>query len=465
VNRARWAATFVGLLGTAQILVLTRNGPGIAPDSVDYVAGAMSLAAGRGYSDIANGNPIFTWPPLFSAAMAGVHRLTGLPVVESGRWLNAVTFGGLAATALLVLWEQTGSVLITGMGTTLVLAGTPLVGTAAALLSEPLFCLLVLWCCLALRSSGETGAWPWAAGMLAGLAAITRYAGGFLIPCGALLLAARWRRAAVYAGLGLTPVLAWGWRNWQVVGSFSGPRHPSTQGWAEVLPAVVKVFSRWVVPERVPFGWRAALLAGAVVGGAAMVQRAWRDPETAGRRRRMLGCCLVVTAGYVGAMVAAATQTALPAFNDRYLAPVYVLLVVAGATVLARERKWLRWAALGWCLFPVWRYGTATAAMLREDRNPLEANFNDRRWRESLVWGWVREAGAGKRLYSNAADAIWFHTGVAARSAETGSCPAGEECYLVWFERVTWRMFPAPEALGAREVRRFPEARVYVLAK
>jgi hypothetical protein len=448
----------------AQILALTRNGPGIAPDSVDYVAGAMSLAQGRGYTDIASGNPIFTWPPLFPAAMAVVHRLTGWPVVEAGRWLNAAAFGALAATALLVLWDQTGSVLLTGMATVLVLAGTPLVASAAALLSEPLFCLLVLWCCLALRNSWETGTRPLAAGMLAGLAAMTRYAGGFLAPSGALLLAGRPRRAALYAGMALAPVLAWGWRNAAVVGSFSGPRHPSTQEWGDVLASVVKVLSRWVVPERVPFGWRAALLAVAALGATVLIRRQWRDPGTAARRRWMLACCLVVTAGYVVAMVVAARRTALPAFNDRYLAPVYVLLVVAGATVVASEGRWLRWAVLVWCLFPLWRYGTAAAAMLRDDRNPLEANFNDRRWRESPAWAWARETGTAGKLYSNAADAVWFHTGVSARSLETDPCPAGEECYLLWFDRVTWRRSGArPETLGAREVRRFPDARVYVL--
>ncbi len=482
-RRAQAAALLAGVLGTAQILALTRHGPGIAPDSVDYVAGAMSLAQGRGYTDVVTGDPLFHWPPLFSAAMAALHRVTGVPVVEAGRWLNAVVFGALAAAALLALWEQTGSAAVTAVGTLLVMTATPLTAGAAALLSEPLFCLLILGCAGALRHSLETGNLPWAAAVLAGLAALQRYAGGFLIPCGGLLLLSplgrgAWRarraRAAVFVAVGLAPVLAWGWRNRVVLGSFSGPRHPSTQGWLQVSLPVVKVLSRWVAPERVPLGGRAAILAAVVAGAAVAGWRRWRSRTWDRRQRLTLICCLAVTVAYLGAMVLAALRTAMPAFNDRYLSPVYILLLVIAGSLAAGGKRGVQAALLAWCLFPLSRYAEVTAAMLRDDRNPLEANFNDREWRRSATLAWVRETAAGGRLYSNAADAIWFHTGRVALGVpdpgkRAGVCPEGGECYLVWFDRVQWRTYlPTVAELGGRfrvrELRRFGDGTVYELA-
>ena len=111
---------------------------------------------------------------------------------------------------------------------------------------------------------------------------------------------------------------------------------------------------------------------------------------------------------------------------------------------------------------------------MRDDGNPLEANFNDREWRASATLAWVREAAKGRRMYSNAADAIWFHTGRAALGvpdprASAGVCPAGGECYLVWFDRVPWRTYlPTVAELSGRfqvrEVRRFGDGTVYALA-
>lgn len=112
--------------------------------------------------------------------------------------------------------------------------------------------------------------------------------------------------------------------------------------------------------------------------------------------------------------------------------------------------------------------------MVRDDRNPLEANFNDREWRTSATMAWVREASEERRVYSNAADAIWFHTGRAALGVpdpgkSAGVCPAGGECYLVWFDRVRWRTYlPTVAELSGRfqvrEVRRFRDGTVYALA-
>ena len=165
---------------------------------------------------------------------------------------------------------------------------------------------------------------------------------------------------------------------------------------------------------------RAALLAAATVGAALLWQRMWSDPALTSPQRLTLACFSAVTVAYLGAMVLSATRTALPPFHDRYLAPVYILLVVVigslAAYVLARtnRKRLLQAALLAWSLFPLSRYATVTAAMLRDDSNPLEASFNDRVWRTSATLAWLR-TGGGRRLYSNAADAIWFHTGLVAR--------------------------------------------------
>lgn len=470
------AALAAGGLGMVQILVLTgAGGVGVTPDSVDYLAGAMSLVEGRGYTGVTSGMPISHWPPLFSALLAGMNALLGISFLQAGRYLNAAAFGVMVGITLVALWRLTRSTVWTSAGVFLVLTAASLVGGAAALLTEPLFCLLLLAACVLLERVLATGRMRYAVGLgvVAALAVLQRYIGGFLIPWCAVLLASplverpwgqRVARAAVFVVVASAPATAWGWRNREVSGSFFGMQGHSNRSLRGVTRAVTRVTTRWLAPERMPVAGRAAVLAA--VAGVLV----WMTRRAAlGREERLLLWSLVGT-GSIYMVVVGASSLRLPVtLGERTLSPAWAPLAIAavGAARLVRGRAG-KAAMLVWLVLPAQRYATACAALAREGTNPLGHNYNDRTWRRSASVAWVRDLGKSSVVFSNAYDALWFHTGIVAQATPQGACPAGRDCYLVWYGRVTWRNYlPRPEQLAThfqvREIRRFPDATVYTV--
>jgi len=76
------------------------NRPTYMSDTVTYVEGAQSLAAGEGYAR--GGNPITTWPPGYSLFLSGLVRC-GLDSFVAFKALNVVF--AAAATCLLLVFS------------------------------------------------------------------------------------------------------------------------------------------------------------------------------------------------------------------------------------------------------------------------------------------------------------------------------------------------------------------------
>ncbi len=83
------------------VLLSTRSGAGLSPDSAVYIGPARSLLAGEGLSTVSAGGDYVTmthYPPLFPSLLTGA-GLVGVEPALAARWLNALLFG---ATTLLV---------------------------------------------------------------------------------------------------------------------------------------------------------------------------------------------------------------------------------------------------------------------------------------------------------------------------------------------------------------------------
>jgi hypothetical protein len=189
----------VAALARVAIIVAT---PNFVPwgDPADFQRHAASIAAGHGYplSQLATpGTPTAFRPPAYpfllggAYAIAGTHRLVG-------RLLGAAL--GVLAVALLAYlgragWDRRTGLLVGGLGA----AFPPLIALSGTLLSESLFLPVELGLALTLlKLSREParGRWALLAGVLCGLAALTRTIGiVFLVPSLAVLLAAPTRRA------------------------------------------------------------------------------------------------------------------------------------------------------------------------------------------------------------------------------------------------------------------------------
>jgi 4-amino-4-deoxy-L-arabinose transferase-like glycosyltransferase len=224
----------VVLVTLAVRLALVFATPHYAPatDSADYDHSAVSLVEHGRFpaSELTlSGGPTAFRPPLFPLALSAAYRLAGTGSAsqrwQAGRLLEAM-LGALAVGLLfliaLELWGRARAIVVGGLAA----AYPPLILIGSSLMVEPLFVALELGAVLAaLRSRRGGGPAPaLAAGVLTGLAALTR--GNGIVLCLPLCLLAaapgparlRLRRAAVVLGATALTVLPWAIRDLAVFG-------------------------------------------------------------------------------------------------------------------------------------------------------------------------------------------------------------------------------------------------------
>jgi 4-amino-4-deoxy-L-arabinose transferase-like glycosyltransferase len=152
-------------------------------DAVDYDVHARSIAQGEGFSKtLAHGRPTAFRPPgypFFLGAVYHVFKADRDPVKERARVARiAQAFVGTALVALVgviaaQLWGSVAALVALGLAAIYL----PLILVGGAVMSEPLFDVLMLAslaAVLAYRRSRHRYAWALLAGVLGGLAALTR---------------------------------------------------------------------------------------------------------------------------------------------------------------------------------------------------------------------------------------------------------------------------------------------------
>ncbi len=225
----RWTWLVILLLaalGSGVVLAATRHGAGASPDSVVYIGVARNLLAGRGLTEPFGAEldtPLTRYPPLYPVLLAAGGPVGVDPLVTS-RWLAALLAGanvflaGLALRSLLPFSRW-----LPLIGSLLVLTGYPLLAMHSMAWSEPLFLLLSflgLFLLAAHLDRGRTATLV-GAGLLIGLAFLTRYAAIPFLAAGVLGLLFMGRRpvvrrlgsAALFTVLAALPTALWTVRN------------------------------------------------------------------------------------------------------------------------------------------------------------------------------------------------------------------------------------------------------------
>jgi 4-amino-4-deoxy-L-arabinose transferase-like glycosyltransferase len=186
--RGAWVGVLaVALVATALVLRIgyVNDTPGYAlrHDAVDYDVHARSIAQGEGFSKtLAHGRPTAFRPPgypYFLGAVYHVFKADRKPVKDRVHVARiAQAFVGAALVALVgviaaQLWGSIAGLVALGLAAIYL----PLILVGGAVMSEPLFdvfMLASLAAVLAYRRSSKRYAWALAAGVLGGLAALTR---------------------------------------------------------------------------------------------------------------------------------------------------------------------------------------------------------------------------------------------------------------------------------------------------
>jgi len=191
-RRLRWAAAAIVVLALALRVAVVVGTPAYTPqtDDRDFDRVALSIAHGDGYPPsvlTADRGPSAFRPPGFAVLLGGAYAVTGVPG-ERTRWdlaRGAEAVLGTVAVALtgvlaLLLFGAVPGLLALGLAA----AYPPLLIPSASLLSESLFIPLVLGAVVAAllyRRAPARLRWVAAAGLLAGLATLTRSNGLLLL--------------------------------------------------------------------------------------------------------------------------------------------------------------------------------------------------------------------------------------------------------------------------------------------
>ena len=244
-RRANWvlvALVTVALIVRVAVVLATPHWHPHNPyvDAGEYDRDAVALVSGHGFgvSDATfHGGPTAYHPPLFSIVLAGVYELSGTSNTVH-RWKDARLFeAALGAVAVGLTWllamELFGAAvaLIAGV---IAAVYPPLVLVGSSIMSESLFIPLALGAVYAAlrarRGANGDGGWRWvlAAGVLGGLAALTRESGVVLLP-------------------GLC------WLAWPAIGRPGWWRWSALRAPAVVLGVAILVLTPWAIRNEVTF--------------------------------------------------------------------------------------------------------------------------------------------------------------------------------------------------------------------
>src|SRR4030095_2283808 len=104
------ALSLISIFGVLLVIRATPQGLGLSDDSIAYIAGARSMAAGDGYCEgwLASDQPVTHFPPSFSSVLA-FFGLFGIDPLHAERWVNALLFGLNAALLGILGWRMTTS--------------------------------------------------------------------------------------------------------------------------------------------------------------------------------------------------------------------------------------------------------------------------------------------------------------------------------------------------------------------
>ncbi len=473
---AAWSIT-VGLVGAALVWRATPHGAGLSPDSVYYVAAARWALAGEGVRSL-EGGPLTHFPPFYPIVLAAAAWVSRSDPLDAARWLNAALFAVLLALAGL-LAARIGRRPAAGLAAALVL----LVSKDTVLLhamawSEPLALFLgTAGLALVARHIGTGRTAPLALAAIGfGLAALTRYAAvAYAIAAGAGLLLLdrttpplrRTTKAITLALLAAGPLILW----WRLTGARIGLANRTLifqplRRWD--LDKATATIAGWLVPANVsPWVGGVALVLLTAGLGVWVIRRA--GPRLARTPGGPLASLLLLFAAVYLAFIVGCRifVDAAILLDARILAPVHVVLVIAGAGLAA---QWLpdpmphraRLALLAAVLVLAAAHAAGTARWVRAVRAD-GLFYTKRSLRNSALLDQVRALPPTARLWTNAPDVVYILTGRCARwlprheRPESGQPDPGfasdwrallgqPNAYVAWLHAFTWRSYLPTES-------------------
>ena len=456
----------VSMVGIFLILYATRWGAALSDDSYFYIKPARDMLAGQPY----HLSPHYT--PALPYLLAGI-GWTGIDPQIAIRYLNAFCFGlNIFLSGLIVarISGRRGAGLAAAL---LVLLAQPLIEVHAWGMSEALFLSLVLSCIYTLHAYFETRNWLWLllAVILAGLSALTRYAGLALIAAGSVSLVLGGveklpRRIliggffAAAAGLIFSIYLLGYGAAFGEISHFGGLQfiNPSGQSMTNLLYNSLL----WVAPGRLVRGhegWAMVGLGAAVAGlciGYILLRKLPLRTQV-GRvsaRPAALVLLLFALASLFLLYQANLSDTYRSPFDFRLLAPthlaLFLLVFVVVGWVWDNIGRLVRGAFLIFFVFLGGIY-MQRAVVTVQLYHTEGMGFASRYWHESDAVAYLRGLPAGVELASTAPIGVYFSSGREARQAADFAPEQLEEWlrsehgYFIFFRSMPFEIYGKDE--------------------
>lgn len=426
-QQKRAGLIFIGLiliLASAWLLGFSvEPGIGLASDSYYYVSGADTLFNGDGFGRIAGDGefkPTTHFPPIYSFALlmtrlASGERIDAVPVLHQALLMGVLTLGFLLVTHLT---DSTAAGVIF-----ILLAGLApaMLSVFSWLLSEGMF-LLVVAATLTIMAGYErqhSSRWLAVAGLLTGLAYLTRYTGVTLAAAIGLALLltediGRWRKSALYLGTSALLPIIWLLRNWFIAGVTTN----RSLGWhpisLEKIRSGMSVLAGWISPGQVPDFIRLGmliLLVGALLLGYFL---AWRRNRKLGIVEASLLAFFLIYPTFL--VLSISIVDAATPLDERILSPLFATILILSINLFCmgwHRFNWPGWIkaslAIGMVLF-------AGLTVVRGVRQAMDLHldgqgFASARWSQSAMIDWLNGLPPDTILYSNELDAIYLLTG------------------------------------------------------
>ena len=236
----------------------SRYGAGVASDSVRYLSVAQNLLEGKGLT-LHRGDPLLSWPPLYSILLAGLSFVTRLDVFTAGWYFNIFLLGlNLFLSGVIFYRVFSNKPLYAYLASLFILFSMSSLRIHATISSDPFYLTLTLGFLLAVeyyvkRRSYVAFAWMV---LFSALAPIQRYVGlAVTVTAGIVILIENRRSVRVFLRdgfvLGLVSILPIGWwliiHNVMTYGSLWGNDSSGVEVIKNTTLALTKML-HWFVP-------------------------------------------------------------------------------------------------------------------------------------------------------------------------------------------------------------------------
>lgn len=412
-------------------VAMSQHGPGVTPDSVNYISVARNLINGLGFVNY-SGDPMVWWPPLYSMVLALVQIIFRIDTLAAAMVLNTFFFALTIYFSGLIFFKSLKDfphLALFGILSTVL--SVSLIPIYVMVWSETLFILLVVFFFLYSENYSQKSNYfsLFVLSLIVSLACFTRYIGVVLIFCGLLGILfcknanwkAKFNHTLIFLTISVLPLFLWLIRNYLLVGSFTGPRMLSIYSYAQNLKALVTQVIAWYLPGKVTLDRYWAVLFLIFVGGLIGLDLLSRKKPIRSFLKTTFQYWLFIISYSVFLLITCRTSF-WQLIDNRYMAPVFLPLTLLLILIIAQLSAFIRksfpalWvnAVLLVIIAICFIYPIKWNAAFIKITHDSGRQYTHERWQKNDVIVYLQEHSqefADCSIYSNGADVIYLWTG------------------------------------------------------